>query len=282
MWLAIIDLLSSSQAWVALLMLTLMEIVLGIDNIIFISIVANKLPQAERTKARNIGLLLAMLLRVVLLFGITWIMEMQNALFDIDWEFITGEVTGQSLVLFGGGLFLLYKSVSEIHHKLEGHKAEGENLKESKKVLSTVILQITLINVVFSLDSILTAVGLTKDLARTSLDPLPVMIVGVVLSVFIMMLFVGSISRFVSKHPSIQVLGLSFLILIAFMLIIEGTHMANLTIFDYKIHAVPKAYLYFAITFALCVEFMNIRISKKSRPVQLHGVLEEAKQEDLS
>ncbi|MCH2044516.1 MAG: TerC family protein [Saprospiraceae bacterium] len=280
MWLTIVDLLSSTQAWVALFMLTLMEIILGIDNIIFISIIANKLPESEQAKARNIGMMLAMVLRIVLLFGITWIVAMQDALFHIDFLGIKGEITGQSLILFGGGLFLLYKSVSEIHHKLEGPNEENEEGKV-KKALSSVIIQITLINVVFSFDSILTAVGLTQDLARTNLDPLPVMIAGVVLSMIMMMLFVGPIGRFVNKHPSVQVLGLSFLILIAFMLILEGAHIAHLEIAGNKMKAIPKAYLYFAIAFALFVEFLNIRIKKKGKPVQLHGALEEAKERDL-
>lgn len=283
---AIIELFSTSQAWVSLGMLTLMEIVLGIDNIIFISIVANKLPLEEQPKARNIGLLLAMLLRIVLLFGITVIIAMQDPIFEphiFGWH---AQVTGQSLILMLGGLFLLYKSVSEIHHKMEGVNASNDNDRDPKNTLTSIILQITVLNIVFSFDSILTAVGLTQDIARTPMlsdpsqmyNPLPIMIAGVILSMIIMMVFAGPIGRFVNKHPSIQVLGLSFLILIGFMLLVEGAHSAHMLPHNVEI---PKGYMYFAIFFSLTVELLNIKIRDRGKPVQLKGALQEAKERDL-
>lgn len=283
---AIIELFSTSQAWISLGMLTLMEIVLGIDNIIFISIVANKLPLEQQPKARNIGLFLAMLLRIILLFGITIIIAMQDPLFELHLLGIHAKVTGQSLILMFGGLFLLYKSVTEIHHKLEGINEANTGDRNPKNTLSSIIMQICLLNIVFSFDSILTAVGLTQDVARTPMisdpsrlyDPLSIMVLGVVISMIIMMAFAGPIGRFVDKHPSIQVLGLSFLILIGFMLIVEGAHSAHLMPANVEI---PKGYMYFAIFFSLSVEFLNIKVRQRGKPVQLKGALEEAKERDL-
>ncbi|WP_081909654.1 TerC family protein [Aureispira sp. CCB-QB1] len=283
---AILELFSTSQAWISLGMLTLMEIVLGIDNIIFISIVANKLPQQQQPKARNIGLFLAMLLRIVLLFGITIIIAMQDPLWEPHIWGMHAKVTGQSLILMFGGLFLLYKSVSEIHHKLEGVNEENTGDHNPKNTLGSIILQICLLNIVFSFDSILTAVGLTQDVARTPMasdptrfyDPLSIMILGVVISMIIMMAFAGPIGRFVNKHPSIQVLGLSFLILIGFMLVVEGAHSAHLMPSNVE---VPKGYMYFAIFFSLTVELLNIKVRQQGKPVQLKGALEEAKERDL-
>lgn len=284
----IIDLFSTSQAWVSLGMLTMMEIVLGIDNIIFISIVANKLPESEQPKARNIGLTFAMVLRIVLLFGITIIISMKNPLFEFPFFGAEAKVTGQSLILLLGGLFLLYKSSSEIHHKLEGKNEPDAKEGNAKDKLGSVIFQITLLNIVFSFDSILTAVGLTQDIARTQIpgaptgtfyDPLPIMILGVVLSMIIMMVFAGPIGRFVNKHPSIQVLGLSFLILIGFMLVVEGAHSAHMM--PENVH-IPKGYMYFAIFFSLTVELLNIKVRQiGGDPVQLHGALEEAKEQNI-
>ncbi|CAA6803838.1 MAG: Integral membrane protein TerC [uncultured Aureispira sp.] len=283
---ATLELFSTSQAWISLGMLTLMEIVLGIDNIIFISIVANKLPEEQQAKARNIGLFLAMLLRIILLFGITIIVAMQDPLFELHIFSIHAKVTGQSLILMLGGLFLLYKSVTEIHHKLEGINEVNTEDNNPKNTLSSIILQICLLNIVFSFDSILTAVGLTQDVANTPMlsdpsrlyDPLSIMILGVVISMIIMMAFAGPIGRFVDKHPSIQVLGLSFLILIGFMLIVEGAHSAHLMPPNVEI---PKGYMYFAIFFSLTVEFLNIKVRQRGKPVQLKGALQEAKERDL-
>lgn len=260
---------TSGEVWVSLLTLTFLEIVLGVDNIIFLSIISAKLPAKDQPKARNIGLILAMGLRVILLFGIVWIIGMQAPLFEINFLGLHGGVTGQGLILFLGGVFLLYKATSEIHHKLESPmESDDPGGKKGKAALNAVILQIALINVVFSFDSILTAVGIA--------DNLIVMIIAVVVSVLVMMLFSGSVSKFVNEHPTVQMLGLAFLILIGFSLIAEAAHLGHFTE-----GAVPKGYLYFAIFFSLFVEFLNIRMMRKAKPVQLHGYGETAKKRGL-
>lgn len=266
--------LSSPNVWISLLTLTFLEIVLGVDNIIFITISANRLPADQQKRARNIGLILAMAMRVLLLFGISYLIAMQNPIISFDTSFLHGGFSGQSLILIAGGLFLLYKSTSEIHHKLEGDTHDDEmRLPKKSSTMRQVIIQIALINIVFSFDSILTAVGLT--------DNLIIMIVAVVVSILIMMLFAGPVGTFVNEHPTIQMLGLAFLLLIGFMLIAEGAHLAHLTIGDTEIGAVPKGYLYFAIAFSLLVEFLNLRMRKHRTPVQLHGVQEEAVREGV-
>ncbi len=264
---------ASSEVWMSLLTLTFLEIVLGVDNIIFISIAAGKLPKEQQKKATNIGLILAMVLRIVLLFGISVLIAMSEAWFHIGEKgsWIYGGFSGQSLILIAGGIFLLYKSVSEIHHKLEGHE-EGSGAGGKKSTFSNAIMQITIINIVFSFDSILTAVGMTNGL----FGALFIMIVAVVFSVIIMMLFAVPVGRFVNRHPTLQMLGLAFLILIGFMLIIEGGHLAHLSIFGSEIGAVPKGYLYFAIAFSLLVEVLNMKLRKKADPIQLHGISKEA------
>ena len=268
---------ASPDVWIALLTLTFLEIVLGIDNIIFISIAANKLKKEEQGKATNIGLVLAMVLRIALLFGISALVAMSEPWFHIDFPGCHAAFSGQSLILIAGGIFLLYKSTSEIHHKLEGEAAHEEGRSLAKVSLSSVILQITIINIVFSFDSILTAVGMSTGLEGA----LVVMIIAVVLSVGIMMLFAVPVGRFVNEHPTIQMLGLAFLILIGFMLIVEGGHMAHLTIAGSTVGEVPKGYLYFAIAFSLLVEFLNMRLRKKHVPIQLHGIGEEAEQDGI-
>lgn len=263
--------------WLSLLTLTFLEIVLGVDNIIFISISSNKLPPEQRKKATNIGLFLAMFLRIALLFGISWLISMQEPWIAFDWGWAHAGFSGQSLILIGGGIFLLYKSVSEIHHKLEDDMGHDDDEKK-KSTLSSAIVQITLINIVFSFDSILTAVGMTNGLYGA----LVIMVISVVLSVGIMMAFANPVGNFVNKHPTIQMLGLSFLILIGFMLILEGGHLAHLTINDSVIGAVPKGYLYFAIAFSLVVEFLNMKLRKNQKPVQLHNATEEAVKEGIA
>lgn len=260
---------TSGEVWVSLLTLTFLEIVLGVDNIIFLSIISSKLPEKEQPKARNIGLILAMFLRIALLFGLTWIIGMKSSLLDINVAGIHGAITGQGLILFLGGIFLLYKATTEIHHKLES-PSEGDDpgSKKGMPTLNAIIIQITLINVVFSFDSILTAIGIA--------DNLIVMIIAVVLSVLVMMLFSGPVSKFVNEHPTVQMLGLSFLILIGFSLIAEAAHLGHFTE-----SAVPKGYLYFAIFFSLFVEMLNIRMKKSQKPVQLHGYAETAKNQGL-
>lgn len=270
--------LASFDTWMSLLTLTFLEVVLGIDNIIFISIAANKLPKEHQKKAANIGLLLAMVLRIVLLFGISVLVAMSEPWITIETDLVHAGFSGQSLILIAGGLFLLYKSTTEIHHKLEG-KDLAESSAQNKKhaSLNSVILQITIINIVFSFDSILTAVGMTNGLHGA----LIIMIVAVVFSVVIMMLFAVPVGRFVNEHPTIQMLGLAFLIMIGFMLIAEGAHLGHLVIAGAEVGTVPKGYLYFAIAFSLFVEFLNMRLRKKQAPVRLHGVVEDAHQEGL-
>lgn len=267
---------ASSEIWISLLTLTFLEIVLGIDNILFISIVSSKLPEDQQKRAANIGLVLAMIMRVALLFGITWLISMQEPWLSFHIGWLDGDFSGQSLILVAGGIFLLYKSTTEIHHKLEGHSLDEKGSKAMKS-LTSVIFQITIINIVFSLDSILTAVGMTNGLKGA----LFIMIIAVILSVVIMMLFAIPVSRFVNRHPTFQMLGLAFLLLIGFMLIAEGAHLGHFKIWGAEIGAVPKGYLYFAIAFSLFVEVLNMRLRKRPEPVQLHGATEEAKAEGL-
>ncbi|MGB3778211.1 MAG: TerC family protein [Tunicatimonas sp.] len=241
------DVLFSGEGLIALLTLTFLEIVLGVDNIIFISIVSNKLPQHQQAKARNIGLGLAMIFRVALLLGITWIIGFTEPLFTV----FNHEVSGRDLILAAGGLFLLAKSTSEIHHKIEGE--DHTEADSGKKVtLAATLVQIVLLDMVFSFDSILTAIGLTQEVI--------IMIIAVVISIGIMMLFAGAISRFINNHPTLQILALSFLILIGFMLIVEALH-----------YEVPKGYIYFAVGFSLLVEVLNMRFRKSRNPVKLRG-----------
>jgi predicted tellurium resistance membrane protein TerC len=272
----IITVLSSPEAWASLLMLTFMEIVLGIDNIIFISLEANKLPEGERKRATNIGLLLALGLRVVLLFGINLLIAAQDPIAVFDNSFIHGSISIQGLILIFGGLFLIYKSTTEIHHKLEGDAGDhGE--KKGTSTLSKVIIQITLINLVFSADSILTAVGMTNGMEGAMV----IMVGSIIISMVIMMLFANPVGNFVNENPTIQVLGLSFLILIGFMLIAEGAHLGHISILGGTVGAIPKGYLYFAIFFSLTVEFLNMRMRKKKDHVSLNSYSNQAKNEGI-
>lgn len=271
------DQLFSAEAIVSLLTLTFLEIVLGIDNIIFISIAANKLAPADQPKARNIGLVLAMVFRVALLFGISVLISLSKPFAHIDSGWFVAAPTGQSVILFVGGLFLLYKATSEIHHKLEGDPNADEVNANTKKggraTIGNVVTQIAIINIVFSIDSILTAVGLTQNIT--------VMIAAVVISVLIMMFFAGPVGKFVNEHPSIQMLGLAFLIMIGFMLIAEGAHLSEVVIFNAPIGTVPKGYLYFAIAFSLLVEFLNMKLRKNQKPVQMRGYEDQAQREGV-
>ena len=269
------EILTNPDAWIALLTLTFLEIILGIDNIVFLSIVSGKLEEKDQPKARRIGLLLAMAFRVVLLFGITWVMSLKKSFYDFDLGFLSGGISGQSLIIFGGGLFLLYKSVSEIHHKLEGEE-EGVNGKASNS-LGAAILQIALLNIVFSFDSILTAIGLVSaaepPVGFGTAGAIEIMIMAIIISIIIMMIFAGPVSKFVNNHPTIQILGLSFLILIGVMLLAEGSHLANFKFFGGEtVHSIPKGYLYFAIFFSLFVEFLNLKMKKNNKkPVILYN-----------
>lgn len=236
--------LTDPQVWLALVTLSALEIVLGIDNIIFISIQAGKLPVAQREKARLLGLGLAMFIRVALLFSLSWLMGLTAPLFTV----LGNEISGRDLILISGGLFLIWKSTHEIHEKLEG----GETLVSTggRAGFAAVIVQILMLDVVFSLDSIITALGMANQLA--------VMVAAVVIAVGFMMLFSGRISAFVEKHPTLKMLALSFLLLIGVALIGDGLDMH-----------IPKGYLYFAMAFSVLVEMLNLRV-RRGQPVKLH------------
>jgi predicted tellurium resistance membrane protein TerC len=250
------------DAWIALLTLTFLEIILGIDNIIFISIVTGKLPPEKRKRATKIGMFLAMFMRIALLFGINFLIQMKKPWFYIDFSWFSAGVTGQSLILLLGGLFLIYKSTKEIHEKVDEKGEEEKEIgKAASKSFQGVLLQIIMIDLVFSFDSILTAVGMTNGVEGA----LYIMITAVVISVLIMMQFAVPVGSFVNRHPSIQILGLSFLILIGFMLITESAHLSNALIFGGHVTPVQKGYLYFAISFSLFVEFLNMKVDKKKK-----------------
>jgi predicted tellurium resistance membrane protein TerC len=253
------DIFLQADTWIALLTLTFLEIILGIDNIIFISISANKLPKHQVKKATLIGLSLAMITRILLLLSVSYLIALKNPFYSIDLGWFKTALTGQSIILFLGGIFLLYKSTKEIREKVE--KTKEEQTLKSPKVISfnSVILQIILIDIVFSFDSILTAVGMTNGVDGA----LIIMIIAVIVSILIMMLFSSSISNFVNKNPTIQMLALSFLILIGFMLITEGAHLSDTEFFNKTVGVIPKGYLYFAISFSLGVEMLNLKLRKK-------------------
>ena len=241
-----IELLSDPQVWIAFLTLTALELVLGIDNVIFISILVDKLPSERRDLARRIGLFLAMFMRIGLLFLLSWIVGLTEPLFSLFQK----EISGRDLILIGGGLFLLWKSTKEIHQLLEGEA--GEASVAVRATFSAVIVQITIIDLVFSFDSMITAVGMV--------DQVQVMIAAVIVSVLLMMAFAGAIGRVVSAHPTIKMLALAFLLVIGIVLIADG--------FD---HHVPKGYVYFAMAFSVVVELLNIRMRKRAvRPAELH------------
>lgn len=257
------------SAWIALLTLTFLEIVLGIDNIVFLSIISSKLPANEQPKARTIGLIAAMFFRILLLFCISWLMKLTKPIITFDTEWIDGSISGQSIIILVGGLFLLYKSVTEIHHKLEGSEDSAQGGK-SKKSFIGVIVQIVALDIVFSFDSVLTAVGLVSFNEFQYVGAMTIMVTAVVIAVMIMLLFAGPVSKFVNEHPTIQMLGLSFLILIGVMLLVEAAHLSQLTIFGTVVGEIPKGYIYFAIAFSLLVEVLNMKLRKKSKPVKLH------------
>jgi predicted tellurium resistance membrane protein TerC len=249
-----------AETWVSLLTLTFLEIILGIDNIIFISISANKLPENQVRKATLLGLALAMITRIALLFSVSYLIALKDPFWTIDAGWFKTGLTGQSLILFLGGIFLLYKSTNEIRQKMEN--TNEEQVIKSPKIISfrSVIIQIILIDIVFSFDSILTAVGMTNGVNGA----LTIMVIAVIISIIIMMLFAQPINKFVNRNPTIQMLALSFLILIGFMLITEGAHLSHTEFFNKTVGAIPKGYLYFAIAFSLGVEMLNLRIRKKS------------------
>jgi predicted tellurium resistance membrane protein TerC len=238
------DWLTDPQIWIALATLTFLEIVLGVDNVIFISILSGKLPPDQQPKARRLGLLGAMITRVLLLFSLAWIIKLTEPLFTIGQE-----ISGRDLILIGGGLFLLGKATYEIHDKLEGE--EGHGSAKVPASFTSVIIQIMLLDIVFSLDSVITAVGMAEDVS--------IMIAAVVLAVAVMMFSAGPISTFVNRHPTVKVLALAFLLLIGVSLVADGL----------GVH-VPKGYIYFAMGFSVFVEMINLRVRRKAEPVKLH------------
>lgn len=261
-----LDFLLTSDAIMALLTLTFLEIILGIDNIVFISIAANKLPENQRAKVTNIGLFLAMVQRIILLIFVSFLIGLKEPFYIIKNSWLTLSLSWQSIILFSGGLFLIYKSTSEIHEKVETPHLDENSLKKKRiNNLSQAIVQILLIDFIFSIDSILTAVGMTNGLSTNINYNLVLMIIAVVISIIIMIGFANPIRKFIDENPSIQILGLAFLILIGFMLITEAAHLSNTSIFGNEIGAVPKGYLYFAIAFSLFVEFLNNKISNKHK-----------------
>jgi predicted tellurium resistance membrane protein TerC len=252
----------NTDAWIALLTLTFLEIVLGIDNIIFISIATGKLPVESRKKATKIGMFLAMFMRIMLLLGISYLIAMKEPWFTINLSWLSAQLSGQSIILLLGGLFLIYKSTNEIREKVDDKGKEEKELgKAATKSFTNVILQIIIIDLVFSFDSILTAVGMTNGVPGA----LYIMITAVIISVLIMMQFAVPVGNFVNTHPSIQILGLSFLILIGFMLITESAHLSNALVFGSHVTPIPKGYLYFAISFSLLVEVLNMKATKKKK-----------------
>ena len=240
--------ITSPEIWISLTTLTLLEVVLGIDNIIFISILSGKLPVEQQARARRLGLGLALVTRVLLLCSLAWVMKLDTPFWEpniLGWK----SVSGKDLILILGGLFLLGKSVFEIHEKLEGE--DGRTTSKMAVTFNSVIFQILMLDIVFSLDSVITAVGMVKNIY--------VMIAAVIIAMIVMLVFVNKISDFVDRHPTIKMLALSFLILIGTMLVAEGFH-----------QDVNKGYIYFAMVFALAVEFLNMRLRAKAQKVELH------------
>ena len=241
------DWITNPSAWIALLTLTALEIVLGIDNIIFISILSSRLPHDQQDKGRKIGLLAALGTRILLLLSISWVVQLTDPIFTIAGL----PISGRDLILVGGGLFLLAKATHEIHNNLEGH-TQKEGGAETKKVsFGSVIFQIAILDIVFSLDSVITAVGMADDIA--------VMIIAVIIAIGIMFFAATPLSNFVENHPTLKILALSFLLLIGLNLVLEGMH-----------QHIPKGYIYFAMGFSVFVEMLNLRMSATPNPIKLH------------
>ncbi len=250
------EFLTTPEAWVSLLTLTVLEIVLGIDNIVFISILSGKLPESQQKKARQLGLGLAMFTRVLLLLSLSWVMSLTTPLFNIgEWIGLSNKswlektaISGRDLILLVGGLFLIYKSTREIHNKLEGEEDEAGNVK--KYSFAGTIIQILILDIVFSLDSVITAIGMAEHIE--------IMIAAVVIAVIVMMFSASAISNFVNQHPTVKMLALSFLLLIGVSLLAEGLD-----------QHIPKGYIYFAMAFSVLVEMLNLKMKKNSKPVKL-------------
>ncbi len=240
-----LDWTNNPEAWIALLTLTVLEIVLGIDNIVFVAILAERVKESARARARRVGLAIAITTRILLLFSITWIMGLTEPLFST----LGREISGRDLILIAGGMFLLFKATREIHHKLEGEEG-GHGTAAKAASFTSVIIQIALLDIVFSLDSVITAVGLAEDL--------PVMVLAILIAGFVMIVSAEGLSAFVNRHPTVKVLALSFLLLIGMSLVAEGMH-----------QEIPKGYIYFAMGFSIFVEMINLRANRRSDPVKL-------------
>lgn len=238
------DWMTNPELWVAFLTLVALELVLGVDNVIFISILAGKLPKEQQPRARQVGIAMAVITRILLLLSLSWIISLENPLFSV----FSLDISGRDLILIGGGLFLLAKSTYEIHEKLEG--AEGHASAKVAASFISVIVQIMLLDIVFSLDSVITAVGMV--------DEIIIMVIAVIVSAIVMVVAAGPISEFVDRHPTVKMLALSFLLLIGFTLVVEGLH-----------QHIPKGYIYFAMGFSVFVELLNLRLRGKSDPVKL-------------
>ena len=242
--------ISQPESWIALVTLIALELVLGVDNVIFISILSGKLPQQDQQRARTTGIMMAVITRILLLLSLSWIISLEEPFFRIPW--FGGEsigISGRDLILLAGGLFLLWKSTHEIHDKLEGK--EGAASAKVAATFASVIFQIMLLDIVFSLDSVITAVGMVDHIA--------IMIIAVVIAAVVMIFVAGPIGAFVEHHPTIKILALSFLLLIGFTLIVEGLH-----------QHIPKGYVYFAMGFSVFVEMLNLRVRENRNPVTLH------------
>ncbi|MFT4040608.1 MAG: TerC family protein [Thermomicrobiales bacterium] len=244
-----LELISEPAFWSALLTLTLLEIVLGIDNIVFISILSDRLPVEQRARARTVGLLLAMFMRIGLLFSIGWMMSLTQPLFDLFGH----HFTGRDLILILGGLFLLYKSTTEIHEKLEGEE-HHQDASKGRATFTSVIIQIVALDIVFSLDSVITAIGMT--------DHIEIAVIAVIIAVGIMLVAAGPLSAFVNQHPTVKVLALSFLLLIGMSLVADG----------FGQH-IPKGYIYFAMAFSVFIELLNMRLRSRNEPVHLRQAI---------
>ncbi len=243
--------ITSPETWVALFTLVALELVLGIDNVIFISILAGKLPHKDQERARTLGILLAIVARILLLLSLSWIIGLKKPFFSIPWFGAeTLNISGRDFILILGGLFLIWKSTHEIHGKLEGHKEHTSS--KTKNSIAAVVIQIGLLDIVFSLDSVITAVGMV--------DHIEIMVIAVIAAALVMIFTAGPLSAFVERHPTVKILALSFLLMIGFTLVVEG--------FGYHI---PKGYIYFSMGFSVLVEMLNLRLrQKETEPIRLH------------